>query len=130
MNALPKYNKSIFLFAAGFICCTGLSFSTLGGLTGKWSGRALTPGGDEIAITYTFKAENNSLTGYGSSPQGDIAITNGKIDGAAFSFMVPYNGVDIINKGTFYAEGDSVALAIEYYGAQLHAKLTRVQPAH
>ena len=56
--------------------------------TGKWT--AETPGRDGAMQTSTFdlKADGSTVTGMMSSPRGDSAITDGKIDGNNISFIV------------------------------------------
>ncbi len=55
---------------------------------GKWTGNVSTPNGD-IPVTFNFKADGPSLNGSMSGPDGgDIAIKDGKIDGANISFWL------------------------------------------
>lgn len=55
---------------------------------GKWSGVFSTPMGD-IPVSYTFKADGNTLTGSTTGPDGsETKITGGKIDGDKVSFTV------------------------------------------
>jgi hypothetical protein len=107
-----------------FLCIINCCF-TLGSLNGKWTGTLFMPDGETVPISYTFKADSTRLTGYGSSPQGIFAISNGRINGSDFTFTVSYNGANINNKGKFYAAADSVALDIDFSGTHLHSKLTR-----
>jgi hypothetical protein len=52
--------------------------------------------GQSFPLTFTFKQDGATLTGTVQGPQGDpIAISNGKIDGNAFSFDVSFNGMTI-----------------------------------
>jgi hypothetical protein len=55
---------------------------------GKWNGIISTPNGD-FPQAFTFKADGASLTGAMAGPDGkDIAIKDGKVDGANISFNV------------------------------------------
>jgi hypothetical protein len=55
---------------------------------GKWKGSLSTPNGD-IPIGFTLKADGAALTGSMTGMDGnDIAIKEGKIDGANISFSV------------------------------------------
>jgi hypothetical protein len=55
---------------------------------GKWKGTLSTPNGD-VPIGFTFKADGPALTGSMAGMDGnDIAIKDGKIDGANISFSV------------------------------------------
>jgi len=57
---------------------------------GKWEGTMATPMGD-IPIGFTLKADGAKLTGTTTGPDGDIAIKDGKIDGANISFTVTFD---------------------------------------
>jgi hypothetical protein len=58
---------------------------------GKWTGSMATPMGD-IPIGFTLKADGAKLTGSTTGPDGtDIAIKDGKIDGANISFTVTFD---------------------------------------
>ncbi len=55
---------------------------------GKWKGTLASPNGD-IPVGFTFKADGATLTGTMTGMDGnDIAIKEGKIDGANVSFSV------------------------------------------
>jgi hypothetical protein len=55
---------------------------------GKWAGSITTPAGD-VPVGFTFKADGTALTGTTTGPDGsEIAIKNGKIDGANITFVV------------------------------------------
>jgi hypothetical protein len=55
---------------------------------GKWAGSITTPNGD-VPVGFTFKADGTTLTGTTTGPDGsEIAIKNGKIDGANITFVV------------------------------------------
>jgi hypothetical protein len=107
------------------VCCFAVCLAAIADLTGKWAGTLKTPDGEEMPVNYTFKANGDKLTGNGASPDGDIPIKDGKINGADFSFTVTYNGTDIKNTGKFYAEADSVALDIDFNGTKMHTTLKR-----
>lgn len=57
---------------------------------GKWNGSMSTPMGD-IPVSFTFKADGATLTGTTTGPDGDIAIKDGKIDGANITFTVTFD---------------------------------------
>jgi opacity protein-like surface antigen len=55
---------------------------------GKWTGSVSTPNGD-FPVTFNFTAAGDVLNGSMSAPDGgDIAIKDGKIDGANISFWL------------------------------------------
>jgi hypothetical protein len=57
---------------------------------GKWEGTMATPMGD-IPVGFNLKADGAKLTGTTTGPDGDIAIKDGKIDGANISFTVTFD---------------------------------------
>jgi hypothetical protein len=58
---------------------------------GKWAGTMATPMGD-IPVGFTLKAAGATITGTTTGPDGaDIAIKDGKIDGANISFSVTFD---------------------------------------
>jgi len=55
---------------------------------GKWTGSVSTPNGD-FPVTFNFMADGAMLNGSMAGPDGgDIAIKDGKIDGAKISFWL------------------------------------------
>lgn len=58
---------------------------------GKWAGMVSTPMGD-IPVAFTFKADGAALTGTTTGIDGsDVAIKEGKVDGANISFTVTFD---------------------------------------
>jgi hypothetical protein len=58
---------------------------------GKWAGTMSTPMGD-IPVGFSFKANGATLTGSTTGPDGaDIAIKDGKIEGANISFNITFD---------------------------------------
>ena len=49
-----------------------------------------TPNGD-FPVSMTLKADGDKLTGTTTGPEGDVAITNGKVDGKNVSFSVAFD---------------------------------------
>jgi hypothetical protein len=75
-------------------------------LNGKWTGTLKTPDGNEFPLTYTFKADSGKLTGTAASHEGKWDITEGKIDGDDFSFVVTVNDdTRIAHTGKYYSQG-------------------------
>jgi len=70
-------------------------------LNGKWEGKVKGPDGNELALTYEFKVDGDKLTGTVESQMGQIPISDGKVDGAKFSFKVQVGDDQITNEGTF-----------------------------
>ncbi len=116
--------KKIFSTLA-LVCCIMVCFAIAAGLAGKWSGSVKTPDGNEFPLTYTFKTDSGKLTGMVQTPQGEVNLSDGKLNGNDFSFNVSANGMDIKHTGKFYPDADSVALDIDFGGQKMHATLKR-----
>lgn len=81
------------------------------GIDGTW--KAKMEGGDEgMELTFVFKMDNGKLTGTVKSPNGDIEITNTKIDGKEFSFDVAFNDSTIKHKCTLNDDG-TITMKVE-----------------
>ena len=106
----------------GFLICLA---AVVADLSGKWTGTLKTPDGNEFPLSYTLKLDGGKLTGMASSPQGDVAIGDGKVDGDTFTFTVPVNGADIKHTGKYYAAADSVGMDIDFNGQKFHTTLKR-----
>jgi hypothetical protein len=117
--------KRIFTTAA-LVCCIVAVFAFAADLAGKWSGTLKTPDGNEIPLTYVLKTDSGKLTGTAATPEGEIAITDGKlISPTDFSFNVSVNGADYKHSGKFYPGADSIGLDIDANGMKLHTTLKR-----
>jgi len=74
---------------AGLLLLTVSAFAA--DVDGKWAGTMATPMGD-IPVGFTLKADGATLTGTTTGPDGtEIAIKDGKIDGANISFNVTFD---------------------------------------
>jgi hypothetical protein len=72
--------------ALGLLLASSSAFAA--DVEGTWTGSIDSPNG-AIAISYTFKAQGDALTGSTSGPDGmPIAITDGKIQGNKLSFSL------------------------------------------
>lgn len=66
------------------------------GIEGSWTAEMKGPdGGEGMTITFAFKMEGDKLTGAVQTPNGDMPISNTKIDGKSFSFDVSFNDMSI-----------------------------------
>lgn len=79
------------------------------GIDGKWKASFEGPNG-KMEILFSFKAEGKILTGSVTSPMGELAITNGKIEGNEFSFDMDMNGTAIPHKGK--VDGDTITMKV------------------
>ena len=79
-------------------------------ITGKWTAQVPGRGGQTRDVTFNFKVDGNTLTGTVSGPQGDMEISDGKIDGDTISFTqtMEFNGnsMKFVYKGT--VSGDEI----------------------
>jgi len=94
--------KWLFTFA---ILILGAVVSMAQGIDGKWKASMEGPNG-KMEMTYTFKVDGKALTGSISSEMGDMAISNGKVDGKEFTFDIDFNGNAMPFKGT--VDGDVI----------------------
>ena len=76
----------LFASAAALLLLTVSAFAA--DVDGKWTGSVSTPNGD-FPVSFNFKADGAMLSGSMAGPDGgDIAIKDGKIDGANISFWL------------------------------------------
>jgi len=101
-----------------------IGFAFFADLTGKWTGNVKTPDGTLFPLTYVFKVDGTNLTGAIQSPQGEIPISDGKVNGSDFSFKVDFNGTAISNIGKYY--GDSIGVDAIINDNKFHTTLKRV----
>ena len=116
--------RKLFITAA-LLCCFTAVFAFFADINGKWSGVLTTPDGNQFPLTYTFKADNDKLTGTAQNPEGTVDITDGKIKGDSLSFNIEANGAKIGHTGKFFSAGDSVSLNIDFNGMKFHTTLKR-----
>jgi hypothetical protein len=78
------------------------------GIEGTWIAKMQGPDGD-MELTFVFKMEGGKLTGVVKSPNGDMEITNTKINGKEFSFDVSFNEMTIKHNCTLN-EDDTISM--------------------
>lgn len=100
-----------FILTVLFMFVAGMAFAA--DIDGNWAGEFSMGGGEPMKISYTFKAEGNTLTGSTKSPDGsDVAIKDGKIDGAKFSYAIDFGmGQPMKMNGTL--KGDTIELKMD-----------------
>lgn len=81
-----------------------------GGIDGTWKAKLSGPDGD-MELTFVLKMVDGKLTGVVQTPNGDMSITNGQVDGNHFSFDVPFNDTNIKHDGTL-KEDDTIAMKV------------------
>lgn len=107
--------KTLFVSA-----CLVMAMATLtlaADVTGKWMAQVPGRQGATVETTFNLKVEGDKLTGTMSSPQGDVAIGEGKVSGDDISFSVTreFNGnsFKIIYKGKVAGEEIKFTRTIE-----------------
>jgi len=92
-----------------FLLMASSCFAT--GIEGTWKSKM--QGGDgDMELTFVFKMVGEKLTGTVKSPNGDLEITNTKIDGKEFSFDISFNDMTIKHKCTL-KEDDTISMKVE-----------------
>jgi hypothetical protein len=101
-----------FVFTVLFMFVAGMAFA--GDIDGKWEGEVQGMDGNPMKISYSFKADGNTLTGTTKNPMdgSDLTIQDGKIDGNDFSFSLDF-GMGQPMKHTGTIKGDTMELKFE-----------------
>jgi hypothetical protein len=77
--------------------------------SGTWTATFDTQVGQQ-SYTYTFMVKGTQLTGRAKSANGDVEITEGKVDGSTISFVenLNFQGMDlrIVYKGTLASDSE------------------------
>jgi hypothetical protein len=98
-------------------------------IDGKWAGTMATPMGD-IPVGFTLKADGATLTGTTMGPDGtDIAIKDGKIDGANISFTVTFDfgGMPFVLAYKGVVSGDTIKFNIDVAGMPMELSLKKTK---
>ena len=84
---------------------------------GNWSGTMSTPMGD-VPVGFSFKADGATLTGTTTGPDGDIKITDGKVDGNNISFTVSFDfgGMPLVLTYKGVLDRDQIKFSIDIGG--------------
>jgi len=98
-----------FLTASLILLISLSAFAT--DIDGNWVGNMKGPDGNGMDITFVFKMDGEKLTGVVKSLNGDVAISNTKINGKEFSFEVSFNEMTIKHTGILN-EDDTITLKI------------------
>jgi len=111
------------VLASCFLVCILI----LADLNGKFSGVLTAPDGNQYPLTYNFKIDGAKLTGSLETPQGEVPLDSGKVSGNVVVFSVTVQGTTFPNKGTYYTEGDSVGMDVDFMGTKTHTTLKRAK---
>lgn len=87
------------------------SYGFAAGIDGNWIANMKGPDGSEMAMTFVFKMDGDKLTGVVKSPNGDMPISNTKIEGKVFSFDVSFNDMTITHNCTL-KEDDTISMKV------------------
>ena len=84
-------------------------------IDGKWTGEVNTPDGNAIALTMNFKSDGDKVTGTITGPAGDVAISEGKMDGdtLTFHFDVDANGDQLSFKCSGKLSADELKMKMD-----------------
>ena len=80
------------------------------GIEGTWKAKMEGPEGG-MELTFVFKMVDGKLTGTVKSPNGDLEMTNTKVNGKEFSFDVAFNDMAIKHNCTL-KEDDTIAMKV------------------
>jgi hypothetical protein len=115
----------IFITAV-LLYCFFSSFITFVGINGKWKGEATSINFGDHKVNFTFKTDNDKLTGTSQGTQKEYYLSEGLFKGDSLSFAVEVdNGSKILHSGKYYSNGDSISLNMSFMGGYWHATLTR-----
>jgi hypothetical protein len=109
------------LLVSGFIT----AFAFFDGITGTWTGGLPMGGGNNYPVSYSFTNDNGKLKGSNQASGQTVDITDGKIYGDSISFYVEGMGEQMLHKGKYFSNGDSISMNIWIGGRKLHTTLTR-----
>ncbi len=84
-------------------------------VAGKWSGQVPSRG-ETMAATFTFKVEGEKLTGSMTSPQGEVALQDGKVSGNQISFSMTAGNAKVTFQGT--VDGNEIKMTRTREGGQ------------
>ncbi len=118
-----------FALVAVLLLATGLAFGA--DVDGKWQTKMPGMDGNEMTLTYNFKADGTTLTGSTVGPDGkEIPIKDGKIDGNNISFVVvvDFGGQEMTMKYSGTVAPDKIDLKFDMgMGDPMALTLKKVQ---
>ncbi len=105
------------IVAMGAVILLALASAWAADVTGKWVAQVQGRQGMS-ENTFTFKVEGTTLTGTLATPQGETAISDGKVNGDEISFVIVRkfneNEFKILYKGK--VAGDEIKFTREFQG--------------
>jgi len=104
---------------AGILMFVCAAYTLAADVSGQWETTFSSPNGD-IHLVFHFKVDGDKLTGKVETPNGDVEIEDGKVDGDKISFNT-HLGDDVIKHiGT--VSGDTIPLSVD--GPWGHSEMT------
>ncbi|HEV2351738.1 MAG TPA: hypothetical protein VG028_18050 [Terriglobia bacterium] len=104
---------------AGILMAVSAAFVLAADFNGRWESTFSSPNGD-IQLVFHFKVDGTKLTGSVESPNGNIDIEDGKVDGEKISFNTHVGDSEVKHSGTI--SGDTIQLGVE--GPWGHSDMT------
>jgi hypothetical protein len=100
-----------FVLTVLFLFVAGMAFAA--DIDGNWEGEVQGMDGNPMKISYSFKADGETLTGTTKGMDGsDIAIQDGKIEGNNFSFSLDF-GMGQPMKFNCTLKGDTIEMKMD-----------------
>ena len=91
-------------------------------VSGRWVGSISTPNGN-FELVYNFQVQGEALTGGLTTPNGEIPIRDGRVDGDNFSFTMAFGENSIAYTGV--VRGDTIVLKSQWPQGEREFTLTR-----
>ncbi|MGI8745299.1 MAG: hypothetical protein ACR2NN_22545 [Bryobacteraceae bacterium] len=93
-------------------------------VSGKWMAEMPGRGGNTMKLTFDLKADGSALTGTVANPQGETAISDGKVDGDTITFTVTreMQGNTVKQNYTGKVAGDEIKFSVVREGGQGQAR--------
>jgi len=99
--------KKTILSTVLFLMISAVTFAA--GIDGTWLSKVKTQDGNEFEMTYVFKTEGGKVTGSMKTPNGDMPVTNVKVDGKNISFEMAFGDQSMKYAGTL-KDDDTITL--------------------
>ena len=108
-------SRTLFLSACFVLAVAAVAWAA--DVNGKWTAQVPGRGGQTAETTFNFKADAGKVTGTVTSPRGENAISDGKLDGDNLSFAVAIDAggraIKLLYKGKVAADEIKFTRSIE-----------------
>jgi len=99
--------KKTILSTVLFLMISAVTYAA--GFEGTWLTKVKIQDGNELELTYVFKTEGEKVTGSMKTPNGDMPVTNVKVDGKNISFEMSFGDQSMKYAGTL-KDDDTITL--------------------